>query len=211
MSSKWQFFMLKVCGCHAQVLNRCFSVDLRRGLIPQTRNSRLLGLNVTTPPAGPAGSASDILFSEDGTKLIASVKSIAPNVGFIAIWDVARDGSLSTSFKKVDAPAGGVEPFGATVIPGKNALLVSDGASAVDVFDLSTNTATLTAIPDQTFPCWAVYSKKTGSYYLTDPASSSVAEIQVDGELKASQIKQYLLGNGTLALDDSIASIGKNE
>lgn len=68
----------------------------------------MLNLNQTTPATGPAGSVSHIVFSEDNKQLIASVKGVPPTPGFLAVWDVADDGSLSESFASVAPAEGGL-------------------------------------------------------------------------------------------------------
>ena len=76
-------------------------------------------MNQTTPPNGPPGTASHIVFSEDGTKLIASVKGVPPTPGFLAVWDVADDGTLSENSTQIAPGQGGLLPFSMTVIPGQ--------------------------------------------------------------------------------------------
>ena len=105
---------------------------------------RSLGLNQTTPVTSPAGSASHVVFSEDGKKLIASVKGM-PNMtasypaipGFLAVWDVNADNTLSQNFKQISPGKGGLLPFPMTVIPGMNAILAPDAGVVFDIFDFS--------------------------------------------------------------------------
>ncbi|KAI0756058.1 hypothetical protein C8Q80DRAFT_1264165 [Daedaleopsis nitida] len=68
----------------------CFTVDKKAGLKAIPNSLRSLALNQTNPPNGPPGSASQILFSPDGTQLLASAKGNPPlTSGFIAVWDNA--------------------------------------------------------------------------------------------------------------------------
>ena len=100
----------QVCVANGGKVNgvACFHVDNERGLTPMGNTVRPLGLNQTTPATGPPGTVSDILFSEDGKKLLVSVKGVPPIPGFIAQWDVAADGSLSKNFTALTATAGGL-------------------------------------------------------------------------------------------------------
>jgi hypothetical protein len=171
---------------------KCFAVDSKNGLAGVSDTVRSLNINQTTPATGPAGSASHILFSEDGSQLIASVKGTPPTPGFLAVWDVAGDGSLSKEFKSVAPPAGGALPFGMNLIPGKNAVLATDPAGGFDVIDLAANGAGQSAavnVTGQMAVCWTSHSTKTGNFYLTDIGTSLVTEVNVDDNLKATVVK----------------------
>ncbi|KAJ3815535.1 hypothetical protein EV368DRAFT_80034 [Lentinula lateritia] len=189
----------------------CFKVDQTKGLINLSGTNRALNLNQTTPATGPAGSASHIIFSEDNTQLIASVKGVPPTPGFLAVWDVATDGSLSPVFKTVTPSQGGLLPFSMTVIEGKNALLATDAGVGFDIFDLSTsggNASSVVPIDGQSATCWSSFSSQTGNFYLTDIGTSMVTEVNVDDTLKGSIVKQYAQDSNSGTIDNDIASVG---
>ncbi|KAJ3744397.1 hypothetical protein DFH05DRAFT_1535626 [Lentinula detonsa] len=191
----------------------CFKVDPTKGLTNISGTNRALSLNQTTPATGPAGSASHIIFSEDNTQLIASVKGIPPTPGFLAVWDVASDGSLSPEFVSVAPAQGGLLPFSMTLIEGKNAILATDAGVGFDIFDFSTsgdnssNVSSVVAIDGQAATCWSSFSNQTGNFYLTDIGTSMVTEVNVDANLKGSIVKQYAQGNNSGTIDNDIASI----
>jgi hypothetical protein len=170
---------------------KCFAVDGKTGLTGIPNTVRSLGLNLTTPAAGPAGTVSHILFNADGSQLLASVKGTPPQPGFVAVWDVAQNGSLSAQFKAVPPPSGGVLPFGMNLIPGKNAVFVTDPAVGVEVISPAgaTKNATAVSVPGQGAICWTSYSAKTGSFYITDVIRSLVTEVGVSGNLSSSIVK----------------------
>jgi WD40 repeat protein len=85
----------------------CFNLN-SKGLQPIKNSLRPLFLNQTTPPTGPAGTVSDVLFSEDGKQLLVSIKGSPPVPGLVAQFDVAKDGSLSKDFNTLTASAGGL-------------------------------------------------------------------------------------------------------
>lgn len=182
-------------------MHRCFKVDKSQGLIPIANSVRPLGLNQTTPASGPPGTASHIIFSEDNTQLIASVKGIPPQPGFLAVWDIAADGSLSTDFKSIAPQAGGLLPFSMTVIAGKNAILATDAGLGFDIFDLGAEAnssgnvsaaidrSSANAIAGQSATCWSSFSSKTGTFFLTDIGTSMVTEVSVDANLNATIVK----------------------
>ena len=200
----------------------CYQVDQTKGLVAIPNTLRSLSLNQTTPPNGPAGTTSHVVFSEDGTKLIASVKGLPPTPGFLAVWDVAEDGSLSENNAVVAPGDGGLLPFSMTVIPGQNALLATDAGVGFDIFDLSNvdaNSAanstssknTVIPIDGQKATCWSSFSKKTGNFYLTDIGTSVVTEVNVDENLKGSIVNQYPQTEGSATIDNDIATLNGNE
>lgn len=197
--------------------NRCFLVDIVRGLVP-LGSFHTLSLNFTTNPTGAPGTASDILFSPDNSKLIVPVKGqgSAATPGWFAIWDLKLDASassnsprelLSDTYQKV--VLGNGLPFGSTWIPGVNALLSSDGSGGVDILDVATGTATRFPISTAKVPCWAVHSKATGSFYMADTGLSTVIELAVSSgpTLTPKVLNTYSLVNGSLALDMSVGNV----
>jgi len=205
-----------VCALNGGEVNSvsCFKVDKTKGLLSLSQTNRSLKLNQTTPASGPAGSVSHVVFSEDGSQLIASVKG-DPNTktpGFLATWDVASDGSLSQDFKSVTPGAGGLLPFSMTIIPGKNAILATDAAIGFDIFDMSNgNRSSVVAVDKQSATCWSSFSPQTGNFYLTDIGTSIVTEINIDDNLKGTIVKQYPQGAGVATIDNEIATVGKND
>jgi hypothetical protein len=151
----------------------------------------------------------------------------------LAIWEVAKDGSLSQDHIAIAPPTGGLLPFSMTVIPGKNALLVTDPGVGFDIFDISTggnsSKSSAVPIPGQSATCWSSYSNKTGNYYLTDVNTSIVTEVNVDQDLKGTVVKvrpfsgsrnfwvspvgsqQYQQQNMSATIDSEIATIGDKE
>ncbi|KAJ3538111.1 hypothetical protein NM688_g6566 [Phlebia brevispora] len=215
-------------GTQACVLNggqvngvNCYQVDQTKGLVPIPNTLRSLGLNQTTPPNGPAGTTSHIIFNEDGSKLIASIKGVPPTPGFLAAWDVASDGTLSEDFVKVAPAVGGLLPFSMTIVKGQNALLVTDPGVGFDLFDLSTVSASSqnttsskdSAVPisGQSATCWSSFSSKTGNFYLTDIGTSTVTEVNVDKNLKGTIVQQYPQTSGSATIDNDIATLNGND
>ncbi|KAG5645931.1 hypothetical protein DXG03_004720 [Asterophora parasitica] len=214
-----------VCALNGGEVNgvSCFKVDQQKGLLPLSGTNRSLKLKQTTPATGPAGSASDVIFSEDNKRLIASIKGVPPQPGFLAVWDVNTDGSLSQDFKAVAPSKGGLLPFSLTVIPGKNAILATDPAIGFDIFDFATQAAgygstsvaagrsSSVAINGQGATCWSVFSPKSKNFYLTDIKTAIVTEINIDAKLKGTVVKQYPQGKGSGTIDIDIATVGNNE
>lgn len=184
-----------VCVLNSGAVNgvSCYTVDINLGLTPMANTVRPLGLQATTPPSGPTSTPGHVIFSEDGTKLMASVKGAPPtSIGYLATWDVLANGSLSNSFSKSVAPTPGGVPFSLTVIPNKNAVLATDAATGFDVFDFSkadVATASVVPIQGQGATCWSSFSQSTGNFYLTDLLQNTVTEVYVDNTLTGSIVK----------------------
>ena len=166
----------------------CYKVDKEMGLMAMPNTLRYLALNQTYPPTGPPGTASQIAFNHDESKLVVSVKGSPPaSVGFIATWDIATDKSLSVAPTMITPPTGAGLPFSLTPIPGQNAFFMADpavGALVIDMADESKSVAV--PIAKQVANCWSTYSNKTGSYYLIDPGRNVVTEFSLSAGLNAS-------------------------
>jgi 6-phosphogluconolactonase (cycloisomerase 2 family)/LysM repeat protein len=195
----------------------CFKVDKNKGLVPVANTNRKLNLKQTTPPTGPPNTVSDIIFNEDETKLLVSVKGIPPTPGRISSFDVnPKDGSLSAKSVDSTPSKGGVVPFSMTNIPGKNAVLNTDAAVGFAVYDFSKGanvaaTSSIIPIAGQGATCWSNFSPKTGTFFLTDIITSTVTEVKVDDKLVGSIVKQYPLAAGSGTIDNAIATINGND
>lgn len=140
--------------------------------------------------------AHHIAFNDANDKLIVTVVG-TPN--YLAIWDVASNGTLSDNFTTVSPPSGGMNPFSLTPIPGKNAMVSADTAVGADVWDLSALSAqsnqtaagksASVSIGGQMANCWSTYSQKTGNFYFIDAGASIVTEVNVDQNLKGTVVK----------------------
>jgi len=194
----------------------CYTPDLERGLIAIPNTLRSLGLILTTPPGFP-GSPSQVIFSEDGQTLIAAVKGFPTTTpGFLAAWAIASDSSLSAEPVKSPAPLGTLAtPFSTTLIPGTNAILVADTGVGFDIFDFAAEhslsaTSSAFSIPGQMATCWSSFSSNSGNFYLTDPVTSIVTEVNVNKYLQGTIVRQYQQAAGSKTVDNDIASVGRS-
>ncbi|KAI0028782.1 hypothetical protein K488DRAFT_73505 [Vararia minispora EC-137] len=212
-----------LCVMNSGALNsvQCFNTtDRTRGLQPITGSFRTLGFNLTTPPMGPPGSPSQLLFSADDLSLYVAIKGnpTAGLPGVLAVWDVAPDGSLSSNGTRILTPQVGAVPFALANIPQTpGALLVVDQARGVDVVDFSAGVAkaaatnaTEIAVPGQLALCWVAHSPRTGSFYITDLFTYLVTEIAVDG-MTPKIVGQYLTEEFGGPTDLDVASFGGND
>lgn len=150
---------------------------------------RPIELGQTTPPAGPPNTVSQVLFSGDESALYAVVKGnpAGGTTGFISAYAV-EDGSVSLEEVR-SSPEGTDILFGTNVVPGTDNLVVADasfGAAVLSVDPSTHEASTLarTEIEGQNATCWAVYSERTGTAFLTDAFVSRLVEIDVaDGSV----------------------------
>ncbi|KAI0773239.1 hypothetical protein BD413DRAFT_472863 [Trametes elegans] len=188
----------------------CYTVDNKTGLVPIRNSLRYLGFNQTTPANGPPGTVSQIIFSADGKKLLASYKGAATAAapGYLAAWDVQPDGSLSAEHTQIALAQGGMLAFSLTPIPRENAFFVTDPGLGFDIVDLSGRKRDA-AVPvsGQMATCWSARSPTTGSYYAIDVAGNVIREVQLDGNLKSTVVGSYSVPAGTAPLDGEVATI----
>ncbi|KAJ7983090.1 hypothetical protein DFH06DRAFT_715224 [Mycena polygramma] len=197
----------RVCVVNGGKVNgvSCYNYDAWVGLTPLKNTIRSLKLNQTTPATGPPNTPSQIIFGQDEKTLIISVKA-----GFLAVWDINADGSLSANFRTV---TGGAAPFSLNHIPGKNALVASDPGVGYDIFDLDSDAKTAavsTPIANQGANCWSVYSKESGNFYIIDVGRSVYTEVQVSSTLNSTIVKQYNIGTDG-PIDSDVATVGKKD
>ncbi|KAI0709662.1 hypothetical protein C8T65DRAFT_575593 [Cerioporus squamosus] len=200
----------RLCVLNGGAINgvNCFTVDKKQGLIQLPNTLRYLGLNQTTPPNGPPGSVSQLTFSEDGSKLLASYKG-NNGPGYLNVWDVQQsDGSLSAQATQVPLASGGMVAFSLTHIPGENAFLMTDPGVGFAVVDLSGKKRdSSVAVNGQTATCWSARSAKTGNYYTIDVGANTIREVHLDGSLKGGVVASYTLPAGTSPIDSETATI----
>lgn len=205
----------QVCVLNGGRVNgvNCYKQDDVFGLVSIQNTQRYLNLDLSTPPSGPENSVSQVLFSEDGTLLFATVKGSPASPGFIASWDVDPfTGALSEDFIRSTPSQGGALPFGMTLIPGRNAVVATDPGSGFEVFDFDGLTSagapsTVTAVKGEQAVCWVVHSKETGNFYMTDVGTSLVTEVHINSELQSTVLQQYPQGANASTLDDAIATV----
>ncbi|KAF8630518.1 hypothetical protein AX15_002864 [Amanita polypyramis BW_CC] len=209
-----------VCALNGGVFNgvSCFALDQQSGLTPINDTTRSLNLPQTTPATGLDNTAGQIIFTENDTKLLVSVKGIVehprvpgrPEPGFVGFWDINSDCSLSVGFKPT---TGGLYTWGMTEIPGSNAILAGDATIGYDVFNL--NAAAVdpavrgqaTFVQGQKNICCSGFSNGTGNFYLADSTSSSIYEVNVNDKLNGTLVKKYDLDRYDGPLDFSISNV----
>ena len=153
------------------------------------------------------GSANQVIFSEDNNLLIVAIKgNMATNqTGYLAVWDVYQNNSLSEYFNQVAAPPGGSFLYSLTLIAGQNAILASDVAVSYNIFTNMAGSWNISSsvdirsvaieVPNQQTTCSFTYSPKTGNYHLSDAAENRIVEVSVDANLTSAivNVGDYIL------------------
>ncbi|KAF8627006.1 hypothetical protein AX15_004590 [Amanita polypyramis BW_CC] len=202
----------------------CFKVDETKGLTNITNTTRYLDLRQSTPPAGPFGSVSQVLFSADDKMLVVAVKGTMSNATFshpayLAIWDVNEDNSLSSGFRTIPAPSGALLPFSLTLIPGTDAVLASDAEIGYEIYtsisgrptNPSNSPTKAYRIAGQKATCWTVLSNQTSTYYLTDFGTSIIYEVGIDDNLEGRLVEQYNLPEYSAPTEIAISTVNRND
>src|SRR6185437_15313057 len=134
------FFL--VCVLNGGMRNgvQCFK-STSQGLSPIPNSNRALNLAEINPPAfgGDAFGVSQAIFSQDESKLVVSVRGSADgSPGFLAVWNVNKDGSLAESHDVFPAPTqAGQQNFGLTALQGTDGYVVADPSQGAVLYDLS--------------------------------------------------------------------------
>jgi hypothetical protein len=192
------------------------------GLKAIPNSKRSLNIPNQTTPANFESevSTSNIVFSEDGSKLFIVFKGthgpegaiLQPGLhGFMMLFHVNKDGSLSTTSTITTVQRPGLLPFAAVPIPGTQALAVVDPTSGGEIWDFSKgDTAEIqyVTIPTNKMVCWLSYSPTTGHYFATDFDVGQIIELSIDkSDLKMNYVQSYQLGATTQPIDNAIGTL----
>ena len=159
----------------------CFSADHAKGLtvLDQAPRNVSKALHETTPPAGPPGTASDIVFNPSGTALFATIKGNPgpPAVpGFIYAWPVNL-GKVSTE-AVINSLPDVILDFSMNFLGSDGRLIITDpsfGASIVNVSPkLTISEDKHVAIPNQGAACWSAYASRFNSAYVIDAGHPNI-------------------------------------
>jgi hypothetical protein len=153
----------------------CFSTDHAKGLSPQG-GLRPIALGQTTPPVGPPGTVSDIVFNPSETALFVSIKGAPPTPGSIYVYPVV-DGYVSMT-PVVSKPATLLVDFSLNFLGSDSKAIITDpayGASLVDISNkYSVTVSKQIVVAGEKAICWATYSDRFNSIALLDGGTSNV-------------------------------------
>lgn len=155
----------------------CYSTDHAKGL-KHLGGLRPIALGQTTPPVGPPGTVSDLVFNPSSTALIATVKGNGMDPGYIYAYPVHFDGSISTT--PIISRAGLID-FSISFLGDDHRAIITDpgyGASLVHISPGFKFTVTKEiTIAGQAAVCWSVYSQRFNTVYVFDVGVSDITMI----------------------------------
>ncbi|KAI1078956.1 hypothetical protein F5B20DRAFT_545667 [Whalleya microplaca] len=159
---------------------QCYTVTAS-GLVPRGAPMPLPLANQTTPPMGPANTASDILFNPSGSALFVSIKGTgaARQPGYLYAYAVSANGTVDPT-PRVSRPAALGLDFSVSFLGRDDRAYVTDpgfGGAFVDIgCDLSVRVARVVNVTGNSAACWSQYSAEFGAVYSLD---AGVADITV--------------------------------
>ncbi|KAF7945578.1 hypothetical protein EAE96_010345 [Botrytis aclada] len=158
----------------------CFSAHHSKGL-------SAIG---TTPPVGPAGTVSDLLFNPSQTILLASVKGKGSAPGSFIAYPVSQSDNSISSIPIISKPPQVRLNFGISFLGSDHRIAVSDPAIGASLVSISSSSIVTADIPitvtGESAVCWTEYNRKRGELYLMDVAVSNITVV----DAKTSAIKK---------------------
>lgn len=185
-STKNQLVCVGTTGAKAGVSCSSFS---SQGL-SKMDGLRPFDLGQSTPPVGPTNTVSEVLFSDDESRLLAIVKGnpTVNNTGFVASFPVNAASqcslaSLSTA-DTLSSPSGTAVLFGTKAIPDTENFFATDPSfgAAILSLDNQTNQLSLAAkqvIDGQKATCWSTISRASKSAFVADAAVNRIVEMSL--------------------------------
>lgn len=194
---------------------QCFDVNLTRGLTSRGKFHDL-GLNLRIPAPLSDSTVFDVLFSPDESKICVAVKGYTTTnaPGFVAAWNVDRNGDLSPNYTKTEMVDSHLEFGMFNIVGNTNGVMVTDPGLGLTVYDFSRPKTVFhpLVIPGQNSTCWADYSTVTNSYWTSDLGASSVYEVVFDSRiLKPTLLSTFRLARDNGPLEVAIASMSRND
>lgn len=197
---------------------RCFTYNMSGLYVLSTMDRDLSSyISQSTPPSGPQGTMSEILFSADNSALIVSVKGYNNTMpGFLLFYPFVDKYTLAMNPIK-QTPANSVLPFSMTLVD-MNGLLVTDpGPNGVLTMTYTSKNGTISnsmlTMVNSTLAgalCWSTYSSKTGNYYIIGARPASIVELNINLSSVSNlvQIVQYYsISNDVGALETIVMNV----
>jgi hypothetical protein len=157
----------------------CYSTDHAKGLEP-LGGLRPIPLGQATPPVGPPGTVSDLVFNPSSTALIAIIKGNGKDPGFIYAYPVRHDSSISTT-PIISRPAGLLVDFSISFLEDDSRAIITDPTYGASIMHISENfefsVATKIPIAGEAAVCWSVYSQRFNTIYVFDVGVSNITII----------------------------------
>ncbi|KAL8707611.1 MAG: hypothetical protein Q9220_007398 [cf. Caloplaca sp. 1 TL-2023] len=157
----------------------CFAMNAQTGLKPLMHSRIDFPINQTTPPVGPTNTVSQVLFNQDESMLITTVKGdpTKNNTGFLSMLPIQNGCPAAQDIRS--SPTGTAVLFGTASIPGSTDLLATDASFGAATIS-TTGTPTVlskVSVSGQKATCWAAISPLTRTAFVTDVSKNRIVEI----------------------------------
>jgi hypothetical protein len=186
-------------------------------------SDRELGLKQSTPPVGHLGTVSHVLFNEDASMLVVTDKG-NPGVQMpemITSFPLTNEKLAEKA--AINNPKGSVAPFGSSNVPGdygngNSRMLFTDAGVGFGNIDLDGTgkevASSSVPVKDQRAACWALFSAKTKSMFVTDIKTGMLTKISgVDqpGAPQGEVAQQTPLGSSSAIFDLALNANGEKD
>ncbi|TGO22027.1 hypothetical protein BPAE_0187g00160 [Botrytis paeoniae] len=179
----------------------CFLAHYSKGL-SAIGSFRPIALNQTTPPVGPAGTVSDLLFNPSQTTLLASVKGNGLAPGSFIAYPVSQSNNSISSIPIISEPPQVRLNFGISFLGSDHRLAVSDPAIGASLVSISSSSIVTADVPitvaGESAVCWTEYNRKREELYLMDVAVSDITVVDAKTGAIKKGIQQDDAGLGSL-------------
>ena len=157
----------------------CFAMDAKKGLRPLMQQQIAFPLKQTTPPVGPTNTISQVLFNQDESMVMTTVKGdpAKNNTGFLSMLPINNGCPAARDTRS--SPAGTAVLFGTAPIPGTSNLLATDasfGAATISTTG-TPKVVAKAAVAGQKATCWAAISPQTNTAFVTDVGVNRIVEV----------------------------------
>lgn len=158
----------------------CFALDAKKGLQPIMQQPIPIDLKQTTPPAGPTNTVSQVLFNQDETMLMTTVKGdpTKNNTGFLSTLPINNGCPAAQDTRS--SPLGTAVLFGTTLVPGTSNILATDasfGAATISTAGGAPKVLSKATVGNQKATCWAAISPQTKTAFVTDVGVNHIVEV----------------------------------
>ena len=162
----------------------CFAMDAKKGFQPLMQQQIAFPLEQTTPPVGPTNTVSQVLFNQDESMVMTTVKGdpTKNNTGFLSMLPINNGCPAAQDTRS--SPAGTAVLFSTAPIPGTSNLLATDASfGAATIFITGTPKVVAKApVAGQKATCWAIISPQTKTAFVTDVGINHIVEVDPASE-----------------------------
>ncbi|KAH8679116.1 hypothetical protein BGZ60DRAFT_482828 [Tricladium varicosporioides] len=178
----------------------CFSTDRAKGLVP-IGTLRPIALSQTTPPIGPPGTVSDLVFNPSSSALVATIKGSPTSPGSIYVYPVLPSCLVSTT-PTISKPLTLLLDFSLSFLGSDSKAIITDpvyGAALVTISStFSVSVTKKIVVPDQKATCWSLYSPRFDTVFLMDGGNTNVTIVNPSTGAIKGQAVQSAAGMGSL-------------